>query len=58
MGMNSRVVTLDPLRERDPRLPRAIDARRRLDARGRVWVNGREIGGRDPRYAHLAQTHD
>jgi hypothetical protein len=35
-------------------MPRVIDARRRLDRpTGRVWINGREIGAPDPRYAHL-----
>jgi hypothetical protein len=25
---------------------------------GRAWLNAREVGGADPRYAHLAVTHD
>jgi hypothetical protein len=25
---------------------------------GRVWLNGREIGGEDRRYAHLDDAHD
>jgi hypothetical protein len=25
---------------------------------GRAWLNAREVGGSDPRYAHLAVTHD
>jgi hypothetical protein len=25
---------------------------------GRAWLNGREIGGPDLRYAHLGVTHD
>jgi hypothetical protein len=38
---------------------RVIEARRRLDRpTGRVWVNGREVGGVDPRYAHLARGAD
>ena len=24
----------------------------------RVWLNGRELGGADPRYAHLEASHD
>jgi hypothetical protein len=40
----------------------AIAARRALPplgvSRGRVWLNGREVGGRDERYAHLARIHD
>jgi hypothetical protein len=25
---------------------------------GRAWINGREAGGTDPRYAHLSGSHD
>ena len=25
---------------------------------GRAWLNAREVGGADPRCAHLAVTHD
>ena len=51
----------------DRRVARATAARRRLQqthaARrsrggGRVWVNGRELGGAEPRFAHLAQSFD
>jgi hypothetical protein len=44
-----------------------VAARRRLDARadlrrarggGRLWVNGRELGGTDPRHSHLALSFD
>jgi hypothetical protein len=46
-------------RARDPRIPRVIEARRQLERpTGRVWVNGREVGGADPRYAHLGRTYD
>lgn len=47
-------------RDTGARLIRAIDARRRLSAesRGRAWINGREVGGVDPRFAHLARSHD
>ena len=54
------------------RVSRAVSARRRLDpapfparrrdderrAGGRVWVNGRELGGTDPRHSPLALSHD
>jgi hypothetical protein len=42
------------------RLGRAVDARRDLaDGRvGRAWINGREAGGSNPHYAHLAASHD
>ena len=42
-------------------LPHVIEARRRLDAlrsTGRAWVNGRELGGTDPRVAHLSALYD
>ncbi len=57
--MRSTVVPLSAARSRDPRIPRVIEARRRL-ARptGRVWVNGREVGGTDPRYEHLSRSYD
>ena len=44
----------------DRRVGRAIDARRGLAAHGvgRAWINGREVGGTDPRYIHLSESHD
>jgi hypothetical protein len=45
----------------------AADARRRIAAasssepirrRGRLWLNGRELGGPDGRFAHLASSYD
>ena len=44
----------------DRRVGLAIDARRGLATRrvGRAWINGREVGGTDPRYIHLSQSHD
>jgi hypothetical protein len=58
MSMRSPVVPLSAARAR-PRVPRVIDASRRL-ARpsGRVWLNGREVGGPDPRFAHLGRGGD
>jgi len=47
--------------DRDQRMSRTIQARRRLISPrggGRVWINGREVGGQDPRYAHLASSYD
>jgi hypothetical protein len=35
---------------------RAVDAP--LRAGGRVWVNGVEVGGMDPRHATLALSYD
>ena len=44
----------------DRRVGRAIDARRDLTNRrvGRAWINGREVGGTDPRYIQLSESHD
>jgi len=57
--MRATVVPMNAARLRDPRMPRAIEARRRLRRpTGRVWLNGREVGGADPRYAHLSSSHD
>jgi hypothetical protein len=44
----------------DRRVGRAIDARRGLATRGvgRAWINGSEVGGTDPRYIHLSESHD
>jgi hypothetical protein len=25
---------------------------------GRAWINGNEVGGTDPRYAHLDRSYD
>jgi hypothetical protein len=25
---------------------------------GRAWINGNEVGGADPRYAHLNRSYD
>ena len=47
---------------RHPALTRAVQARRRLETLpsvgGRAWINGREVGGPDPRFSHLARTGD
>jgi hypothetical protein len=44
----------------DRRVGRAIEARHDLATRGvgRAWLNGRELGGADPRYTHLEASHD
>ena len=67
---NSPVIAISDHQERSRRVVRAMAARRRLDAAaagdrpgpgrggGRVWVNGLEIGGTDPRHAHLAHSFD
>ncbi len=44
------------------RVMRAIAARKVLEAgrppRGRAWINGCEVGGPEPRFAHLSRSHD
>lgn len=48
-------------KDRDQRVSRTIQARRRLISPrggGRAWINGREVGGPDPRYTHLSGSHD
>ena len=51
----------EPKRTRQ-RMLRAIAARQVLESpappRGRAWINGREVGGPDPRFAHLSRSHD
>jgi hypothetical protein len=64
----SSVTAIDEHRERNRRIGRAMAARRQLhrtgDRRrtprsgGRLWVNGRELGGTNPRLAHLTQSFD
>jgi hypothetical protein len=45
-------------------LSRMREARTRLEPpqrdqfRGRAWINGREVGGPDSRFAHLARSYD
>jgi hypothetical protein len=56
--MRATVVSMNAARRRGPRMPRVIEANRRLRPKGRAWVNGREVGGPDPRYAHLSSSHD
>ena len=66
----SSVTAISDYTDRSRRVGRAVAARRRLDAGtrtdrrrrerrgGRIWVNGNELGGTDPRHAHLELTFD
>ncbi len=54
---NAQVVTFPSGIARYRRVARVADVRQAV-RRGRVWVNGREVGGTDPRYAHLAASYD
>lgn len=42
-------------RRRPPERPIPASA---LSTGGRAWINGREVGGTDPRYAHLDRSYD
>ena len=71
---NAPVIAIGGHQERSRRVGRAVAARRRLDAvgartasgvagrrsrtGGRVWGNGHELGGTDPRHAHLGGSFD
>jgi hypothetical protein len=66
---NTSVIAMSDHQDRSRRVGRAVAARRRLESRGderrrrergggRVWVNGHELGGTDPRLAHLAVSFD
>jgi hypothetical protein len=46
---------------REQRMARVIQAPRRLSSPrggGRAWINGKEVGGPDTRYAHLSVVYD
>jgi hypothetical protein len=59
--VNGVVLPEEPRRTRR-RILLATAARQRLEftdpPRGRAWINGREAGGQDPRFAHLSRVHD
>ena len=45
----------------DRRVGQVIKARRELarpQVGGRAWLNGRELGGAELRYAHIEASHD
>ncbi len=59
--MSSPVASIATRRRRRESIDRAIEARRALAPRsgsGRAWINGREVGGQNPRYAHLHRSYD
>ena len=66
--MSTQVVSIAAARDRNTRVARAMDARRRLrdheDRRarerrgGRAWVNGSELGGARAALAHLGESYD
>jgi hypothetical protein len=64
------VIPLEDRKRRSRRLTRALAAEALLRAAiedatrseeplsGRAWINGHEVGGTEPRYAHLAASYD
>jgi hypothetical protein len=70
--VNGRTAITEIEDRRTRRISRAVAARRRLNrapfparrggersrAGGRVWVNGVEVGGTDPRHGSLALSYD
>jgi hypothetical protein len=64
----SPVTAIGDRRDRARRVSHAVSARRRLErsgdrrrsprGAGRVWLNGHELGGTEPRFAHLSQSFD
>ncbi|MEA2397710.1 MAG: hypothetical protein QOK25_1266 [Thermoleophilaceae bacterium] len=67
----SSVTRIAEYEDRGRRVSRAVAARRRIqDTRagrerrrggrpaGRAWLNGHELGGTDPRHAHLGVAFD
>lgn len=40
------------------RPPQARDRAPLFMKGGRAWINGREVGGTDPRFAHLERFYD
>jgi hypothetical protein len=53
------VVAQLPLTDRRiERLARMELRRDRAPAGGRAWINGKEVGGPDVRFAHLARSYD
>jgi hypothetical protein len=60
-GVTTPLLTLASRRRsplRGGTLTRAERGRNAGGARGRAWINGREVGGTEPRFAHLLGGYD
>jgi hypothetical protein len=57
-AMDSRVVQLPKRAPSAPRRQPVSSAESPPRTRGRAWINGREVGGVDPRFAHLSASYD
>jgi hypothetical protein len=69
MAHMRRAAVTELQERRERRISRAVAARRSLDRTqsedhsrdrtgGRLWLNGTELGGTDPRHAPLALSYD
>jgi hypothetical protein len=47
-----------PARRQPPRKPPPPPRKVGRFVNGRAWINGDEVGGADPRYAHLNRSYD
>ena len=55
---NTTVIKLEAARDARRRLNAVRESRERPRPTGRVWMNGRELGGGRRAYARLAETYD
>lgn len=53
----AQTIQMKPPRPPRPPLKRA-PRRPPRTAEGRAWINGSEVGGADPRFAHLNRSYD
>jgi hypothetical protein len=57
--MAGTIASLPQGAHRAERLARkALRDRPGRPSKGRAWINGREVGGPDPRFAHLSRSYD
>jgi hypothetical protein len=52
----AQTIQLNPPRRRKPIKPPRVP--KPPPSRGRAWINGSEVGGTDPRFAHLDRSYD
>ncbi|HEX4720752.1 MAG TPA: hypothetical protein VH300_19685 [Thermoleophilaceae bacterium] len=52
----ARTIRLPPPRRRKPIKPARVP--KPPAGHGRAWINGSEVGGTDPRFAHLDRSYD
>lgn len=58
----AQTIQMPPREPRTPRRPRKdpppLPRKRIVLTEGRAWINGSEVGGADPRFAHLNRSYD